>query len=139
MHATCEPIAVTKSAAHPLESPPPLNPQMTRLFPTFVLMSRTVLSMKAVIFHEPEQPQTSRRKFARICPPCGVWLTSGWNWMPNTGRVRCFTAAIGQVSVVASGTKSADTDCTWSPWLIQAVDPGGQAGQRGFVAGAVGR
>ena len=33
--------------------------------------------------------------------PCGVCVTSGWNWTPKNGRVRCRTAAYGQVGVLA--------------------------------------
>ena len=47
--------------------------------------------------------------------------TSGWNWSPKKGSVRCLTAAIGQVDVTASGMKSGPASCTWSPWLIQTV------------------
>ena len=28
------------------------------------------------------QPAISRRKRSRISVPCGVWTTSGWNWIP---------------------------------------------------------
>jgi hypothetical protein len=61
-----------------------------------------------------------------------VWATSGWNCSPNTGRVRCFTAASGQVAVDASGTKSGPASVTWSPWLIHTVDSAGYARNRAF-------
>ena len=35
-----------------------------------------------------------------------MWLTSGWNCNPYTGRLAWRTAATGQVSVAASATKS---------------------------------
>jgi ABC-2 type transport system permease protein len=32
--------------------------------------------------HVPAHPQMPFTKFARICGPWGVWVTSGWNWRP---------------------------------------------------------
>ena len=45
--------------------------------------------------------------------------------------MRCRTAAIGQVGVTASGTKSLPADWIWSPWLIQTVVSRGTSWKRG--------
>ena len=43
----------------------------------------------------PSHPQISYRKFRNISTPCGVWVTSGWNWTPCKFRPGCRTAARG--------------------------------------------
>ena len=75
-------LARERSAATTAESTPPERPQMTRSLPTRCRTSAITLCAKSSSRQEPEQPQTEVRKFFRIVPPAGVWVTSGWNCRP---------------------------------------------------------
>ena len=84
-------------------------------------MPATAVSMKASIVHDEPQPQMPCTKLPSSSPPPCVWTTSGWNWMPQSGRSRWRTAANGEWSLDASSVKPSGRRSTRSPWLIQTV------------------
>ena len=59
----------------------------------------------------------------RISPPCVVWCTSGWNWIPQMRRSSDSKATAGALRVLAQSTKSGGSSPTLSPWLIQTGMP----------------
>ena len=122
MHVSCLPIAFARRAATTEESTPPERPQMTFLSPTCSLILAIWMSMKLDIFHDPWNLHSWNRKFLRISWPCGVCVTSGWNWRPKKGFVLCLTAAYGHVGVDAIVSKMlVSRSWTWSPCDIHTV------------------
>ena len=71
--------------------------------------------------HSGRQPQTRRTKLASIRLPDSQWLTSGWNWMPKSGLLRCRMAAGMSLSLTAKVSKPGARASIESPWLIQLL------------------
>ena len=105
MHVNWFPMALCSSAATTEESTPPDKPQITRAPCTFARTSAAAVSTKSLMRQVPSHPQISYRKFRNISTPCGVWVTSGWNWTPCKFRTGCRTAAKGHVGVAATVSK----------------------------------
>ncbi len=108
------------------ESTPPDRPQIARPSPTCSRISATCSSMIDAGDQSPSQPQTSKRKLLRMSVPCGVWTTSGWNWMPYRPRSGDSSAATGEAGDEASATKPGGGSKTVSRWLIQQVCSAGR-------------
>ena len=138
MQVCRSPIALWMSTAATLESTPPESPQITDSFgPTCARIDATASSTKEPIVQSPLSPQTPKRKFPRICAPCAVWVTSGWNWTPWSGAVACRTAAKGVLGDVAVVSKPAPGFTTLSPWLIHTSRLGPSPRNRPSVDGDV--
>ena len=106
MQCSWSPIARCTSAAATDESTPPESPQTACPSPTCCADRRDRL----VDERRPSSRSAgSRRCRARSCssssPPPSVWTTSGWNWMPQSGRSRM--AHGGERRVVARSRCSA--------------------------------
>ena len=82
MHVSWSPTASCTSFAVTAESTPPDSAQMTLPLPTCARMRSTVSAAKLPGVHVPLSPQMPCEKLRSIKEPCGVWATSGWNWMP---------------------------------------------------------
>ena len=74
---------------------------MARPIPTTSRIRATSCSMKCPGVQSGVQPQIPKRKFSRISPPRGVWATSGWNRIPNTGADSCWNPATGALALDA--------------------------------------
>ncbi len=90
---SCFPMARCTISVATVESTPPDTAEMTAWPPTCSLISLIFCATKSASFHPAEHSHTSNRKCASISFPRGVWLTSGWNWMPKMGLVRWRMAA----------------------------------------------
>ena len=60
----------------------------------------------------------SHTKRRSSSPPRWVWVTSGWNWAPNSRRRESAIAAIGALALLAASSKPGGSAVTRSPWLI---------------------
>ena len=82
-------------------------------------ISATVCSMKLAGVHVGEAPAMPTTKLRRTSRPCGVWTTSGWNWIPYRFRSGAASPANGDESVWAVERKPSGRRVIESPWLIQ--------------------
>ena len=82
-------------------------------------ISLTVDSMKLAGVHVGRAPAMPRTKFRRMSRPCGVWTTSGWNWIAYRPRAGSARPAKGVDGVWAVAAKPAGSRVIESPWLIQ--------------------
>ena len=92
--------------------------------------------MKEAIDHAPAQPQTPRQKLRSNAAPCSECTTSGWNWMPKSGRSPICTAAYSVLSVTANVRVPGGVASTLSPWLIHIVERAGRPAKSGHAASA---
>ena len=80
--------------------------------------------------HSPAAPQASSRKLRSILAPLSVWVTSGWNWIPNRDRSRSWAATTGTVDVEAVASKPGGSRSTRSPWDIHTFCSGSSPEKR---------
>ena len=119
---TAGPSARASRAAQTAESTPPESPQTTRSVgsdPTLDLGERPLDERP----HRPGSGDSADavEEVAEDQRAVGRVGDFGMKLEPVERQLACRTAAIGQVAVVASGTKSGPASWTWSPWLIQTV------------------
>jgi hypothetical protein len=63
------------------ESTPPERPQMTRPPPTCARIFSIASALNARMVQSPLQPAILRTKLRNSAAPCGVCMTSRWNWV----------------------------------------------------------
>ena len=131
MQVSWSPIAWCTSAAATAESTPPESAQITRPSPTCARMRLMLSAMKLPAVQSPRQPQTLKRKFSRICLPCGVCTTSGWNWMPMRPRVVRHRRDTASCRSGRATWKPGGSCVMRSPWDIQTGIDGGRPAKSG--------
>jgi hypothetical protein len=123
------PIARSSSAATTDESTPPERPRITRSPPTCPRTRAIASSMMLAGVHSVRQPQISTAKRRSMSAPCGVCVTSGWNWTPYQPRRSSAIAACSTLSVEPTVVNPSGSAVTRSPCDIQTSSCGTRPSQ----------
>ena len=119
MHETCVPTASASKAATTEESTPPESPQITRPLPTRLADGLDRLAGEIADLPRARALADRLEEVAQDLLPQRRVRHLGMKLQAVDRQPAVLHRGEGQVSVAASGWKSAETCETWSPWLIQ--------------------
>ena len=117
------PRALFSSRKQTLESTPPLTNRNSLRPAQRCRSEATDSAMKFSIVQVRSHPHRSM-KLSRIRIPGTVWVTSGWNCMPQMRRSGSPIAATGQSPVSPRRSNPGGISATVSRWLIQIFSTG---------------